>query len=105
VDDENTLAEISKIDHIPTRESIEIERHLLASYEGGCHTAFGSLAVERDGIWEVHLGMENEEGAWQVARLRDTHENCMLKTPEDIQNWSSLKVSGNLNLCSPVRWT
>jgi len=105
MNDEDTFGEISKIDHKSTREAIEIERHLLASYEGGCHTAFGSLAVEKDGIWEVRLGMENEAGIWRVAEFKDTHKNCMLKMPQDIQNWSSMKVPENLNLCGPVRWT
>jgi len=68
VDDTRVLNLLADIDHTPTRQAACLERQLLANYEGGCHTAFGSWAQPtHNGQWNLQVGMELENGWGQVA--------------------------------------
>ena len=67
--DERVLSLLETIDHRESREAITIERQLLANFEGGCHTAFGSFARRVDGKWDTQLGLELEGKGWGQVRF------------------------------------
>jgi len=101
-EDKRIQTAVAAIDHRATREAVSIERNLLATYEGGCHTAFGSLAQTEGEQWMVNLGMESDEGIWRVAKFTGSYDSCAGKQPDEIQNWEDLKISLGKQLCKQI---
>jgi hypothetical protein len=52
-DDDWVLDLLGRINDGPTRQAAELERRLLANFEGGCHTAFGAWARDLGEMWEL----------------------------------------------------
>ena len=102
-EDERVKHIVSQMNHKATQKAIEIERNLLASYEGGCHTAFGALAMESGPVWDVRLGMEDENGTWRVARFSEEFKASSTKKPDHIKNWTDLDVTAGQQVCRPIQ--
>ncbi|GBD43196.1 Porphobilinogen deaminase [bacterium HR40] len=52
-DDAETLDMLALLDHVPTRQAVEVERAFLARLEGSCRTPIAALCTIADG--EAHL--------------------------------------------------
>jgi len=67
---------LAGIDHAETRSCVQIERGLLARFEGGCHAAFGASARRAPGGgFIVRVGMEHPEHVWQQVEVSASRED------------------------------
>ena len=87
--DTRVRAAVAELDHGPSRTAAAIERALLKTFEAGCHSAFGALAVPNDGGWSVRAGWQ-EGTQWHTAdlagpsrRLRATPRSDFTGEPAD----------------------
>ncbi len=102
-DDAEALAILAQIDDEPTRRAVELERRLLANFEGGCHTAFAAWARLVKHQWEVLLGLELA-GQWQQAWLHGDHAGLALTGPASPIAFSIPAVQHQEELCRPAQW-
>ena len=101
--DADTLALLATIDDAPTREAVDIERGLLARFEGGCHTAFGAWA-RRDGDgWDVAVGLDQPEIGWGALRFRGDTDFCQAQGPTTLTGFAPRVVGDQEEICRPVR--
>jgi len=99
--DERVRGVVEAINHAETERAIQIERNLLAAYEGGCHTAFAALAREKDSSWAVRIGMETDDGRWEMAEFEDGYESCSAMQPDSIKSWAEIKTMPD-SLCERI---
>ncbi|MEA1937713.1 MAG: hydroxymethylbilane synthase [Pseudomonadota bacterium] len=82
---DDALAEL--LDHIDcadTHTAVNIERSLLAGFEGGCRMAFGAYAEHSGGgTWRVHIGLERND-EWQWGMREGDAEQLMALRPADV---------------------
>jgi hydroxymethylbilane synthase len=67
-DDARVLAELTRIDHAPSRTAVMAERDALARAEGGCDVAFGAYCVSAGDKHEL-VAMLERGGAVYSARV------------------------------------
>lgn len=114
--DERARAAVAAIDDAATARAVELERRLLARFEGGCHTAFGAHAVmdksvEKDekgqtaepggAIWVVDLGIDRGAPGWGQARFSGTYEECLALGPDVIPRLDAPAAPSREDLCRP----
>ncbi|PIE03876.1 MAG: hydroxymethylbilane synthase [Acidobacteria bacterium] len=100
-DDTSMEQEAASINHETTAMAISIERNLLAAYEGGCHTAFGSLAIKSGSTWTVFVGMDNGKGKWIHAKFTGDYPACFNLKPEDLHHFDLADERQSQNLLKP----
>lgn len=102
-DDSRVLSLLSQLDDAPTRQAACLERQLLANFEGGCHTAFGSWAKSRgDGEWELLVGMELEQG-WGQCAMKGEYEKLEALGPDSGLSFKPSIVQAQEELCLKVQ--
>lgn len=102
--DQDVLARLRQLDHEPTRHAAEIERQLLARFEGGCHTAFGALARQVGDRWEVRIGLDRPGAGWRQACTQGCFEACMEIDPAMIYPRLSPLEEHVEGLCRQIQW-
>ncbi|MBN2431133.1 MAG: hydroxymethylbilane synthase [Acidobacteria bacterium] len=101
--DHQTLAAVQPLDHETTRKAVSIERHLLARFEGGCHTAFGSLATQQPaGDWQVITGLEDAAAGWGHCVFQGSLTQCRQLSPADLTAFAPRSVHHQEELCRPL---
>jgi len=103
-EDAATRARLQALDHEPTRRAVEIERGLLARFEGGCHTAFGAWARPAGEGWEVRLGLDRPPSGWGQTCWRDRLEGCLAAGPADLIDRLEAPRAPLEGLCRPIQW-
>lgn len=99
--DQDTLRHLEGLDCPATRGAVEIERGLLARYEGGCHTAFGALATPlSDNRWRVAVGLE-EEDRWVQTTFEGDLAFCQSRGPANLL-LEPLETLADPPLCRPM---
>jgi hydroxymethylbilane synthase len=68
-EDTGAMQAAAQLDHAPTRAAVELERKLLAGFEGGCHTAFGAYARPVDDGWKVTIGIDRGADGWGEFKI------------------------------------
>ena len=101
--DRRILALLARIDDLPTRQAVEIERGLLARFEGGCHTAFGAIAESEAAVWNVRLGLDLPGKGWVAGAFRGPLAACLALAPDDIRAELRVPVLSREGLCRPYR--
>jgi hydroxymethylbilane synthase len=101
--DGETLKLLSRLDHRPTRDAAEIERTLLAKFEGGCHTAFGAWARMSDAHWKVLVGIECAPEGWQMTSFSGTLQQCRSLDPSNLPEFTGKPLGEADVLCHAVR--
>jgi hydroxymethylbilane synthase len=100
------LEEIGKLDDKPTREAVTIERRLLANFEGGCHTAFGSYAQRSGENWDVYIGMEMPGKGWGQVLLNHRPKEELMEigpTHMPFEGFNTIPVENSESLCTRIR--
>ena len=92
-----------QLDHAATRRAVEIERSLLARFEGGCHTAFGAWARPIESEWEVRLGLDQPPAGWRQTCWRDSLAVCLATGPADLSGRLVSPEAPVEGLCRPIR--
>jgi hydroxymethylbilane synthase len=101
-DDAATLKLLAAMDDTPTRQAVELERRLLANYEGGCHTAFAAWAQPAGSQWRLSFGLERD-GRWLAAELDGQWEELLETGPGNEPELSEPDAAQE-GLCRPVSW-
>ncbi|MCP4215599.1 MAG: hydroxymethylbilane synthase [bacterium] len=101
--DDQLLPHLAKIDHRNTRDAVHIERQLLANFEGGCHTAFGSYALKNNGAWRVAIGLDRGEEAWGQVTMENFDIAATAEvTPTSITGYIQPAPTKQENLCCKI---
>lgn len=100
--DERVLNLLTGLDDTPTRSAVELERRLLANFEGGCHTAFGAWARPSGDQWQLLAGIEHETGWQHFATVGSLPELVTLGPASDLP-FAPYPVSSQEDLCRPVQ--
>lgn len=106
--DSRIIEAVSPLADDLSARAVCIERDLLARFEGGCHTAFGSLARPSEKGVDILVGHEDEAGRWLAAQVfADDDQVAMdaayeklsrvLKTGLEEDKWSG-KIAVALNV-------
>jgi hydroxymethylbilane synthase len=103
--DTELLQAIAKLDDPTARGAVTIERQLLAHFEGGCHTAFGSYAYPSGDQWDVLVGLDQEhDKGWGQAQIKGKGISYLTSvTPTDIDAFIPLPVENKENLCKLIQ--
>ncbi len=101
-DDPGTNAGVQCLDHPATRTAAQIERRIMANFEGGCHSAFGAFAKPADGLWTVSVGLEDGENGWRMAIVSGKAEQLMTFGPEQAEQLHPVPESAGENLCTRI---
>jgi hydroxymethylbilane synthase len=72
-DDSTLLARLRGLHDVATADAVSLERELLRRIEGGCHTAFGAIALGQGDDWTLHAGMTGEDGTWRHVTVHGRH--------------------------------
>lgn len=105
-EDEQMRAQLAPLHDARTARAVTVERELLRRLEGGCHAAFGALAVARvDGRMHLRAGMADAAGAWHAVEAVGTDAEVVAAafaglraaegrrpTPSDGASWARLAV-------------
>ncbi len=103
-DNSELLTHLAKLDHRESRDSVTIERQLLANFEGGCHTAFGSFAKKTETGWTVFLGLDQGEAGWGQVTIPDFDIHSLAEvTPEKLTGFAPIQVTNKEALCRSLR--
>lgn len=101
--DERVLAELARIDNKEAGRAAGLERRLLASFEGGCHTAFGAWAVPDGERWQLLVGLE-QDGAWRQARATGSWDELAKLGPHSGLDFKVPELMPGEVLCTLARW-
>lgn len=101
--DAELLDLLEKANDSPTRRAADLERRLLANFEGGCHTAFGAWARDLGAAWDLSIGLEDERG-WRAYRTAGSYEELERIGPASGIEFSPPSVGPQEALCRPIRW-
>jgi hydroxymethylbilane synthase len=101
--DARVLEQLAKIDDKLTRKAVDLERRVLANFEGGCHTAFGAYAFHMHGKeWIISVGMD-VDGKWGVTHdCWDYDELLELGQSRDVCLGSALATDRE-DLCERIQ--
>jgi len=97
------ISALAGIDDLPTRGAVNIERELLAKYEGGCHSAFGAWARMAGYNWDVAVGMVQPGKGWGQTEFDGSIEACLARGPENLSGYAVRKLADGESLCQRVR--
>ena len=86
-----------------TKEAVDLERALLAQFEGGCHTAFGAHAIREGEQWKLLIGMDRGEKGWGQRSYVGSFEELSLLGPAQLPSFEAPEVTRQEDLCRPVR--
>lgn len=67
--DSRLLDATAHLDHPESRKAVELERALLACFEGGCHAPFGAWAFRDAEGLQVRMGHDDARAMWKAARV------------------------------------
>lgn len=103
-DDPDCLDAAACLDDPWTRKAAEIERQLLANFEGGCHVAFGSYARQHESVWQAFIGLDQPETGWvqAVVSHRDS-ESIKQIMPDDLKNLQAVEIQDRNSLCQKIQ--
>jgi hydroxymethylbilane synthase len=99
--DERARAAAAPVDDEPTRLAVSLERHLLAAFEGGCHTAFGAYARRDGAAWRVDLGLDRGDEGWGQLTVRGALAECGAVGRESLARFAAPVATGGAPLASP----
>lgn len=102
-DDARTLDMLQTIDHAATRQAVELERRLLANFEGGCHSAFGAWAQPAGAAWLLRVGLE-QDGQWRQAAAQGSLDSLARLGPGGALDFQPLSASPPEGLCRQLSW-
>ena len=102
-DDTRVLALLAQIDDASARQAAELERQLLANFEGGCHTAFGAWATPVDAGWRLLVGLESDSG-WQQTEAVGAWESLATLGPASSMDFEVPRVPPQEELCRQLHW-
>lgn len=100
-DDLRTRTAVAGIDDARVSAAVALERHLLASFEGGCHTAFGAHAVAGGTRWRVAIGIDLGERGWGQMTVEGEHDRCAAVGPEALDRFLTPAPASREELCRP----
>ncbi len=104
VGDHEVLPFLGPLDHPESRQAISIERQLLANFEGGCHTAFGAYARQKEGQWDTLLGLEQESTGWgQVEFTLPDADAASDVTASSFTDYKTVPVMKQEELCQLIQ--
>ncbi len=101
-EDKKISRAVAKINDPKTGQAAQIERQLLANFEGGCHSAFGAFAQSIGIHWRVTMGVELTENEWKQSIITGTPEYCGqfgINNPPPLNQ--PIKVTRRERLCRP----
>ena len=101
-EDQEAMAVLSEINHKETEVAVNIERRLLANFEGGCHTAFGAYARREGDRWRVTLGLQNEAGKWLQTEIFGSPEECSALGIADLSRLKELNPKDVGEICRKI---
>lgn len=102
-DDLYAMSVVAGINHGPTRAAVDLERKLLARFEGGCHTAFGAHAVLKNGVWGAAIGIDRGESGWGQRTYTGSVEELCALGPAQIPTFETPGPIQQENLCRSYR--
>ncbi len=89
--DTGALGILEGINHELSRKAVELERRILANFQGGCHSAFGAYAFHMHGDeWIVSIGMEVDDKWGVTHNCCDYDELCRIGIDRDVCLGSTL---------------
>ncbi len=100
--DAELLGLLEQVNDAPTRRSADLERRLLANFEGGCHTAFGAWARNSGDTWELLAGLEDEQG-WGAYSATGIYEELEKLGPSSGIQFTPRKLKSQEELCREIR--
>lgn len=72
-DDNALLGRLRGLHDTTTADAVSLERGLLRRIEGGCHTAFGAIALGQGDDWTLHAGITADDGTWRHVTVQGRH--------------------------------
>lgn len=100
--DSGTRKLLAAINDEQTKAAVELERKVLANFEGGCHTAFGAWAENSGGDWTLRIGIE-DGGVWKQAIAHSEYSELMKIGPASALEFRVPEKSGGDILCKPLK--
>lgn len=101
--DARTAAAVAHLNHEDTLLAVDLERRLLANFEGGCHTAFGAWAQRENDGWIVRLGIDRPDNlGWGQLVVSGSYQECGALGPDRLPEFSPLIVATREELCRSV---
>jgi hydroxymethylbilane synthase len=100
-DDSEAIATVTTINHAGTTNAVDLERALLSSFEGGCHTAFGAHAIFAGGTWTVAIGIDRGEEGWGQRSYTGSAQELRRLGPAEVPSFSAPSPAGQEDLCRP----
>jgi hydroxymethylbilane synthase len=103
-DDPRARQAVAAIDDAATTAAVNLERRLLAAFEGGCHTAFGAHAVADGAGWRTAIGIDRPDDAgWGQKLYAGLREELEALGPANIIEMTPETVTSQEALCRPWR--
>lgn len=84
-DDAPVLARLATLHDVATADCVALERGLLRRIEGGCHAAFGALARPVALGYELHAGVQTDDGGWRSIVVRGAADTLVEAAFEALQ--------------------
>jgi len=101
---ERSAAAVALLNHEDTMLAVDLERRLLANFEGGCHTAFGAWAQRENDGWVVRLGIDRPHNqGWGQLVVSGSYEECGSLGLERLPQFSPRVVLNREELCRKVK--
>lgn len=101
-DDDFLLGLLERVNDGPTRLAADLERRLLANFEGGCHTAFGAWARDRGENWELSIGLEDDHG-WGAHTVHGKYRELGQLGPASGIDFAPRSAKAQEELCREIR--
>jgi len=104
-DDQELIEQLASLDHVPTRQCVELERGLLVSFGAGCSAPFSAWAeLDGEGTFSVHVGVAEESGAWRSLFLRGNDPNQLIEMARQRLGEVGTPTAGvRKDICRPAR--
>lgn len=93
----------SQLDDPVTRSSTDIERQLLANFEGGCHVAFGAYVRQQEKGWQAFIGLDQPGKGWVRTEIFNPDENFLKNImPGDLSGFQTRIIQKREDLCQKI---
>lgn len=102
--DADAYEAVQEVNDPATSEAVALERRLLASFEGGCHTAFGAHAVREGDLWTLRIGMDRPASGWGQRQYSGPFEALAKLGPTELPTFEAPVVNHQEELCRPANW-
>ncbi len=94
---------VKKMDDSFTRESVIIERQLLANFQGGSFTAVGVYVLPVADKWDVYIGLAQPDKGWgQIFLSQQTSAQISQIKPATIGAFVPFPVEKKESLCTSI---